>query len=328
MRRFCALGAFLFGIIIFLVGCALPAHNNTLVFAVNRDIGVGVASGPTDAGVNINLGYKSRELAWVPLWANSGGDAMPCYAHSLTKTASITPGGESKTLGSATFDAGTKSCIYGPKFVASDRESNKESLFDAYSTFASFGGRIAAGGSTGSPSAEAGIQLASFFATGVAAQKLAENPNIAGATRQAATADDKPGSEKKLTPPPDDIVELLTASSKYFSSTTATLTVTVTKGTQTMTVSLSLSDCLAEARNGSGLDANDSWAKVTTSLDVWKDKYLDAAGDIRKKGKTDTNKLNFMNSKASLMLADINKRIEDDGKSRAVASLVAVCKPA
>ena len=37
-----------------LQACALPAHNNTLVFAVNRDIGVGVASGPTDAGVNIH----------------------------------------------------------------------------------------------------------------------------------------------------------------------------------------------------------------------------------------------------------------------------------
>jgi hypothetical protein len=145
-----------------LAGCALPAHNNTLIFAVKRDVGVDV-SGPTaaDPGVSINLGYKERQMAWVPLWANqtTGGfgekHAMNCYDKG-----------------------GTSACKQSAKFVGDSDPvgSRTNEANDAYSTFASFGGAINTRVVGNSETiAQADGKLASFFATGVAAQYLAKD---------------------------------------------------------------------------------------------------------------------------------------------------------
>lgn len=144
-------------------GCALPAHNNTLIFAVKRDLGVGVTTpSATDAGVSVTIGYKERQAAWVPMWANeSSGDS----------------GQGVKTIN---CDQEKFSCKNGPKYLADGLGVKGSDSHDAYSTYASFGGDVSAGGDGSGRNAQAGTKLASFFATGIAAQLLAAQPNVVG----------------------------------------------------------------------------------------------------------------------------------------------------
>lgn len=65
---------------------------------------------------------------------------------------------------------------------------------DSYSVFASFGAKFS-GGVTGTE-AKASGGLAQFFATGIAAQKLADNPGIETPSR--STILDRPGRKPKL----------------------------------------------------------------------------------------------------------------------------------
>jgi hypothetical protein len=141
-------------------GCALPAHNNTLVFAVNRKIGLDI--NPTNAtNAGLTIGYSSTEFAYVPLWAN-GPDGKP-FAECQ------------KPLQYIKTDTGKTPipCVRKPKFQGQDAEGKGNGDDDdAYSVFASFGGR--AGGGTQSGDVNGNLQVASFFATGIAAQNLAE----------------------------------------------------------------------------------------------------------------------------------------------------------
>jgi hypothetical protein len=161
-----------------LVGCALPAHNNTLIFAVHRKVGIDIT--PTNAtNAGLTIGYSSNEFAWVPLWANDrdGKPMTPCYDNTTTS--------EDKKI---TTKSEQKKCPEGlsPKFVGTNAEgggkSNKDE--DAYSTFASFGGDIRADAAN----TNAGIKLASFFATGIAAQHLAEQGSSLTAVSDAYSA--------------------------------------------------------------------------------------------------------------------------------------------
>jgi hypothetical protein len=144
-----------------LAGCALPAHNNTLIFAVKRDVNLSVNTpSAAEPEFSINVGYKERQAAWVPLWTNkrTGGfgekEAMDC-----------TPG------------LGLSACMRSAKFVGdSDPGGKGNDAHDAYSTFASFGGAAATQVQGASAtSAQFSGNLASFFATGVAAQHLAKD---------------------------------------------------------------------------------------------------------------------------------------------------------
>ncbi|MEN9626856.1 MAG: hypothetical protein RJA10_82 [Pseudomonadota bacterium] len=155
-------------------GCsALPAHNNTLIFGTATDVGLGVTTpSATDTSVSVNLGYKERRAAWVPLWANKGKDAMTCA--------------EAVGAPPSASNIDKLVCKYGPKFVGDSPVSvgaRSREMDDAYSTFASFGGDFNAGGSGGgaqAANANASGRLASFFATGVAAQLLATQPASVG----------------------------------------------------------------------------------------------------------------------------------------------------
>jgi hypothetical protein len=167
-------------------GCAIPAHNNTLIFAVKRDLGVGVSTpSAADQSVNITLGYKERQAAWVPLWANSntgGSDAKALECINAYETPL-----NDKTLLKV-------SCKHGPKFVGdSDPAKGNNEANDAYSTFASFGGDLGANGASGGnagPNANVRGKLASFFATGVAAQYLAKQTGIVSDVFQAKKEDE------------------------------------------------------------------------------------------------------------------------------------------
>ncbi len=155
-------------------GCALPAHNNTMIFAVKRDIGIGISTpSAADQSLNATIGYRERQAAWVPLWANektgmTSATAIACGESSPNE-------GERKNGEKVVY----RSCKNGPKFVGdSDANKGNNDAHDAYSTFASFGGDLAAGNDTGGKTTNVSGKLASFFATGVAAQYLAKQTGI------------------------------------------------------------------------------------------------------------------------------------------------------
>lgn len=131
-------------------------HSNTLVFGTNTTIGLKVGR---DAGQvpAVQIGFDRQEVAIVPLLANVSDDnskkLIPCLNEDINK------------------------CHFR---ATSDGENN-----DAYSTIASFGAQSAAGGGEG----EANMNVAQYFATGIAAQKLA----ISGGANVVAAG---PGSEK------------------------------------------------------------------------------------------------------------------------------------
>ena len=123
-------------------GCATK-HHDVLLFGTDTSFGVNVGADPAAATVtNVSIGYKRREAVFMPLLANG-----------MDSEATI-DGANAKYQGSAEGSAPCGTNCGG---------------IDTYSVFASFGGR--ATGKTG----EAGLQVAQFFATGIAAQRLAKN---------------------------------------------------------------------------------------------------------------------------------------------------------
>ena len=73
-----------------LSACAeLPRHNNTLIFSVKRDVGIALA-GPSESSPSgeLSIGFKERQMAWVPIWANGSNGAMPCGPASNAQTGS------------------------------------------------------------------------------------------------------------------------------------------------------------------------------------------------------------------------------------------------
>lgn len=141
-----------------LVACETPAHKDTLVFGTNTKFAIDIAPAPEVGGVpSLTVGYKRQEFVVMPLLVN-GNDTQFCK----TDPAATPP----KTCGVSEVDKA--------KYVGTD--SGKQ---DAYSVFASFGAKFSGEGGSGGSKAEGG--LAQFFATGVAAQKLAGNQNVEAA---------------------------------------------------------------------------------------------------------------------------------------------------
>ena len=165
-----------------IAGCVVP-HNNTLVFAVNRKIGVDIT--PTNAtSAGLTIGYSENQFAWVPLWAN-GPDGIPfvdCIGKNTDDRKRPDDGKDTRPY-----------CAKSPKFIGKDAEGARNGRDeDAYSVFASFGG--AASGSAGSEN-KADLKIASFFATGIAAQNLAEgDPSKLVGTDTRGTANNPYGA--------------------------------------------------------------------------------------------------------------------------------------
>ncbi|MEN9671539.1 MAG: hypothetical protein RL018_1816, partial [Pseudomonadota bacterium] len=167
----------------------LPAHNNTLIFGTATDFGLGLSTpSATDSSISVNIGYKERRAAWVPLWANAktGGSGEITARDCVDKIVKA-EGKEEHT---------ESDCKKRSKFVATSKDGADENdqagtAYDAYSTFASFGGSVAASGNaTGAASASGSLTLASFFATGVAAQNLAkQGTGLVSAGPNGAKAD-------------------------------------------------------------------------------------------------------------------------------------------
>ena len=159
---------------------SLPPHNNTLIFAVHRKVGIDVTpTSGTNAGLTV--GYSSNEFAWVPLWANDA-DGKPfteCDADNKEANLALMkedpkPENPSKITSRIPLDEAKKlsfRCAKYPKFIASDDGTGDRNK-DSYSVFSSFGGDLNAGAGAENT---VGAKVASFFATGMAAQNLSES---------------------------------------------------------------------------------------------------------------------------------------------------------
>lgn len=134
------------------LGCALPQHSNTLLFATNTAVAIDISANATTAAPNITIGYKRQEMAWVPLLANKtdpSGRALAADCPPAATTTAADP------------------CVYQGR-------GGEDS--DAYSVLATFAGTSGASGTggAGGPSTSAKGSIAQFFATGLAARALAE----------------------------------------------------------------------------------------------------------------------------------------------------------
>jgi len=122
--------------IVALAGCASTPHNDVLIFGTETTLALDVGASATNGGTPKITVGYKRDEA---VW-------MPLLANGI----SATPKPEAGQLYQG----------------AGENGANK----DAYSVFASFGAQLE--GQAGS----AKVGLAQFFATGIAAQKLASNP--------------------------------------------------------------------------------------------------------------------------------------------------------
>lgn len=124
--------------ILFIVsGCATPRHSNTLIFATNTKFALDVSADPSGSP-SITAGYKRQEAVWMPLLANKDEKGSPASCMNET-------------------------CLFRGK-AGTD--------MDTYSVLASFGAKFSGKGDASGAKAEGG--LAQYFATGLAARKLAE----------------------------------------------------------------------------------------------------------------------------------------------------------
>lgn len=121
-------------------GCATPKHSNVLIFGTNTKFALDL-SADTTGNPGITIGYARQEAVWMPLLANTGKDYEPSLC-------------------------ATENCLY------KGTEGNDK---DTYSVLASFGAKFSAEYTGTSPKAGGG--LAQYFATGLAARKLAGQPN-------------------------------------------------------------------------------------------------------------------------------------------------------
>lgn len=120
-----------------LAACGTPYHTNTLIFSTGTKLALDVSADPTSGNPSISFGYKRLEAVWMPLLANQDGQGKP-YVNE--------------------------------KFLFLGREDTKDQ--DTYSVIATFGANFSSGAEGSKLSAGGG--LAQFFATGLAARKLAE----------------------------------------------------------------------------------------------------------------------------------------------------------
>lgn len=121
-----------------LMGCATPKHSNTLIFGTNTKFALDV-SADTSGSPGITVGYKRQEAVWMPLLANVDEKGKPA-------------------------DCKDEKCLF-------TGTTGSQTEKDTYSVLASFGATFS-GDTTGG--AKAGGGLAQYFATGLAARKLAE----------------------------------------------------------------------------------------------------------------------------------------------------------
>ena len=163
-------------------GCVQATrHSNTMVFGTNTSIGVKI--GASAASIpEVQLGYARQEAVIMPLVANTRSETGS-YGDDLLQPCDLT--------GSVEVTGGGQFAVHPCSLVAINGKA-----LDTYSVLASFGAKIK--GSASAQNGEAGIGLAQYFATGMAAQMLALNGGASVvAVSQAAeeSAKNRPDAE-------------------------------------------------------------------------------------------------------------------------------------
>ncbi len=200
------------GLVLSACGGMAAQHNDVLIFGTDTKLALDVSTSAASGGSpEVTIGYKRQEAVWMPLVVNGRGvsgaplqtlcvkpnaaDASkydlatcdanatpadwaclnsttngyaPCAGAPLPRQQICGDDKASRTL--CSFDVDTR------KYVGSaEPRDGKPGGTDAYSVFASFGADITGNGTGGK------VGLAQFFATGIAAQRLAANSQVASA---------------------------------------------------------------------------------------------------------------------------------------------------
>jgi hypothetical protein len=207
-----------------LAGCADPNGHAPLLFVSTNSFGVDIGASPAAGQApSLNLGYKSVDLAVVPVTteAKGGSPIRGCYsaARNATEAGACADGAPARQVAggaTVTSSAGELSLVAlrddeqklaqavplprdtkaapvsasgpQPKGVPVSAPSGErfgQSIRDSLSVYSSFSGEAKAG-------SETGVQLGKAFATGVAAQQLTEGINyyLQYKGQTAATASD------------------------------------------------------------------------------------------------------------------------------------------
>jgi len=146
-------------------------HNNVLLFGTDTKLAIVADAPPTQGGIpEISIGYQRREAVWMPLVMNK------------TVTAESVLGGIVYANGTSEPDGGNLYKGVETRTPSSGPDKQIERT-DAYSVFASFGSKFGASGDTTKQTADAHGALAQFFATGIAAQNLAQRDNVVAALK-------------------------------------------------------------------------------------------------------------------------------------------------
>lgn len=130
-----------------LSGCASMPANMPLIFGETLTVGIGMSASTTDQGFDMTVGFKSRDIAIVPVTTKADGSEM--LKATVTNT-----GATEKTV------------ITQDGRVEHTKPASTSQSIDAFSVLGQFSSATDVGTRQ--------IGLGKFFATGVAAQILSE----------------------------------------------------------------------------------------------------------------------------------------------------------
>ncbi|MEO1658830.1 MAG: hypothetical protein AAFR65_14045 [Pseudomonadota bacterium] len=245
-----------------LSGCVLTnggSHVDVMVFGTTTKFAVDV-SAPVQNGAipELTVGYKRNEGVWMPLAPRSA--AVSDDSADLVKELQDCTTDLGARIGSATEAA--KICaediLPAGRYVSVANESGSQAI-DAYSVFASFGakGAFYQSGSSGG--------LAQIFATGVAAQKLAQNQTLGLALSSNAdeTVKELVGTQETT---PTQILADAAGVSETEAETILTNSVVAADDMRSrLNAAIVQNDCLSDPNNVSGLMSMNN-ADVTSAL--------------------------------------------------------------
>lgn len=141
-------------------GCTNLPKNMPLVFGESITVGISIGATTADQGADFTVGFKSRDVAVIPVVAYESDDSVTQIHSTVEKTTSDVEESRSEETTDKTSGNKTTASIISttPKSV----HINK----DAYSVLGQFGSTTDGAGRR--------VGLGKFFATGWAAQKLSD----------------------------------------------------------------------------------------------------------------------------------------------------------
>lgn len=159
-------------ILLILVTACMVSHSDTLVFGTNTKLAVDFSLNSTTNVPSLTVGYTRQEGVWMPLYVNARNSRFAPYSSSGVFKNFSSSAGILKYSGN---DGGNK---------------------DTYSVLASFGADIKGGKDN------AGVGIAQYFATGLAARQLANRGGAQLVTLQSEgqiSTEIKQAAAKQLT---------------------------------------------------------------------------------------------------------------------------------